>query len=64
MEQGALTIDGHEHSLFAFITARSNDIVRPIHAKAMLVNLTKLQECDVWLDGPVTDAMGRCHIQV
>jgi putative SOS response-associated peptidase YedK len=46
-----------EHSLFAFLTTQSNDIVRPIHAKAMPVLLTTEQEFDTWLDGTVNDAI-------
>jgi putative SOS response-associated peptidase YedK len=46
-----------EHQLFAFLTTASNDVVRPIHAKAMPVILTKPEEFDVWLDGPVNDAI-------
>lgn len=38
-------------------SATSNDIVRPIHAKAMSVILTKPEEFDVWLDGSVNDAI-------
>jgi putative SOS response-associated peptidase YedK len=46
-----------EHSLFAFLTTASNDVVRPIHAKAMPVILTKPEEFDTWLDSPVNDAI-------
>jgi putative SOS response-associated peptidase YedK len=46
-----------EHSLFAFLTTQSNDVVRPIHAKAMPVLLTTEQEFDTWLDGSVNDAI-------
>src|SRR5262249_61089145 len=45
------------HSLFAFLTTQSNDVVRPIHAKAMPVLLTAQQEFDTWLDAPVNDAI-------
>jgi putative SOS response-associated peptidase YedK len=38
-----------EHQLFAFLTTASNDVVRPIHAKAMPVLLTKPEEFDVGL---------------
>jgi len=37
-----------EHRLFAFLTTQSNEIVRPIHAKAMPVLLTTEQEFDTW----------------
>jgi putative SOS response-associated peptidase YedK len=46
-----------EHSLFAFLTTQSNDVVRPIHAKAMPVLLTKPEEWDTWFDGSVNDAI-------
>jgi putative SOS response-associated peptidase YedK len=46
-----------EHQLFAFLTTTSNDVVRPIHAKAMPVLLTTEQEFDTWLDGTVNDAI-------
>jgi putative SOS response-associated peptidase YedK len=46
-----------EHQLFAFLTTASNDVVRPIHAKAMPVLLTTEQEFDTWLDGSVNDAI-------
>jgi putative SOS response-associated peptidase YedK len=36
-----------EHKLFAFLTTASNDVVRPIHAKAMPVILSKPAEFDV-----------------
>ena len=46
-----------EHSLFAFLTTQSKEIVRPIHAKAMPTLLTTDQEFDTWLDGSVNDAI-------
>jgi putative SOS response-associated peptidase YedK len=46
-----------EHSLFAFLTTASNDMVRPIHAKAMPVLLTSEQEFDTWLDAPINQAI-------
>ena len=46
-----------EHSLFAFLTTQSNDVVRPIHAKAMPVLLTTEQEFDTWLDTPINKAI-------
>src|SRR5262245_19655864 len=46
-----------EHSLFAFLTTTSNDVVRPIHAKAMPVLLTTDDEWNTWLDGSVSDAI-------
>lgn len=37
--------------LFAFLTTEPNDIVKPIHPKAMPVILTKVDECVEWLEG-------------
>ncbi|HNS86002.1 MAG TPA: SOS response-associated peptidase family protein [Parvularculaceae bacterium] len=37
--------------LFAFLTTDANDIVRPIHEKAMPVILTEPAECREWLAG-------------
>ena len=45
-----------EHQLFAFLTTESNDVVRPIHAKAMPVLLTTEREWDAWLTGSVVEA--------
>lgn len=45
-----------EHRLFAFLTTESNDVVRPIHAKAMPVLLTTPKERDTWLTGSVEEA--------
>jgi putative SOS response-associated peptidase YedK len=46
-----------EHCLFAFLTTQSNNVVRPIHAKAMPVLLTTDDEWNTWLDGPVNEAI-------
>ena len=40
-----------EHRLFAFLTCDANDVVRPIHAKAMPVMLTTPEDCNAWLTG-------------
>jgi putative SOS response-associated peptidase YedK len=45
-----------EHRLFAFLTTEPNDIVRPIHAKAMPVILTA-DTWDTWLDGDTPAAL-------
>ncbi len=45
-----------EHLLFAFLTTEANDLVRPIHAKAMPVMLTG-EEIDIWLGAPETEAL-------
>lgn len=46
-----------EHRLFAFLMTDSNNVVRPIHAKAMPVLLTTAQEWDAWLMGPIDQAI-------
>jgi putative SOS response-associated peptidase YedK len=45
-----------EHLLFAFLTTEANDLVRPIHAKAMPVMLTG-GDIDVWLGAPEKEAL-------
>ena len=37
------------HELFAFLTTEANDVVRPIHPKAMPVILTSREEVETWL---------------
>ncbi len=46
-----------EHLLFSFLTTESNDIVRPIHAKAMPVILTTAAEFDAWLSAEPDEAL-------
>jgi putative SOS response-associated peptidase YedK len=41
-----------EHQLFSFLTTEANDVVRPVHAKAMPVVLRSAEECDEWLTAP------------
>ena len=45
-----------EHHLFSFLTTEANEVVRPIHAKAMPVLLTTPQEWDTWLSGSIEEA--------
>lgn len=45
-----------EHKLFAFLTTAANDIVRPIHAKAMPVILTEV-DWDIWLEADTATAL-------
>lgn len=45
-----------EHSLFGFLTSDSNEVVRPIHPKAMPVILTTDEEIAVWLHAPWEEA--------
>jgi putative SOS response-associated peptidase YedK len=40
------------HKLFSFLTTEPNDLIRPVHAKAMPVVLTNLFECKQWLNAP------------
>ncbi len=49
-------VDG-EHLLFSFLTTEANDVVRPIHAKAMPVILTEPREFEAWLSAPAGDAL-------
>jgi putative SOS response-associated peptidase YedK len=41
-----------DHVLFSFLTTEANDLVRPVHAKAMPVILRTPDECDEWLTAP------------
>jgi hypothetical protein len=36
---------------------RPNEVVRPVHAKAMPVLLTAAEDWDTWLTGPVDEAL-------
>jgi len=40
------------HALFSFLTTEPNDLVRPVHAKAMPVILTTPLQCEEWLEAP------------
>lgn len=44
------------HLLFAILTTEANELVRPIHAKAMPVMLTG-DEIETWLEGAADDAL-------
>jgi putative SOS response-associated peptidase YedK len=46
---GELKGETGEHQLFAFLATESNDVVRPIHAKAMPVLLTSSRLDKEWL---------------
>lgn len=46
-----------EHLLFAFLTTEANDLVRPVHAKAMPVILTSPVEWDAWLGADTAEAL-------
>lgn len=49
-------VDG-EHRLYAFLTCEANELVRPIHAKAMPVLLTTPAEIEQWLTAPAEEAL-------
>lgn len=46
-----------DHTLFGFLTTEPNDIVGPIHPKAMPVILTKPDEIETWLTAPAEETL-------
>jgi len=52
-----------DHTLFSFLTTEPNDIVRPVHAKAMPVVLRPGAESKAWLQAP-PDQIGDIQARV
>lgn len=46
-----------EHMLFSFLTTEANEVVRPIHAKAMPVVLSNEAAWEAWLTAPIDEAI-------
>jgi putative SOS response-associated peptidase YedK len=46
-----------EHPLFGFLTTNANDVVAPVHPKAMPVILTSAEEIEVWMTAPAEEAL-------
>jgi putative SOS response-associated peptidase YedK len=46
-----------DHRLYGFLTTEPNEVVRPIHAKAMPVILTSPAEYDAWLSADASEAL-------
>ena len=46
-----------EHQLFGFLTTGANDVVAPIHPKAMPVILTSDREIERWMTAPPEEAL-------
>src|SRR5258708_32532463 len=46
-----------EHELFGFLTSDPNDVVAPIHPKAMPVILTTEAEIETWMTAPAEEAL-------
>lgn len=44
-----------EHLLFSFLTTEANELVRPVHAKAMPVVLRSDAEREAWLSAPAAE---------
>jgi putative SOS response-associated peptidase YedK len=45
------------NDLFGFLTTEPNNVVAPIHAKAMPVILTQPEEIETWMTAPADEAL-------
>lgn len=45
------------NDLFAFLTTEPNEVVAPIHPKAMPVILTTSEEIEIWMTAPANEAL-------
>ena len=52
--------EGREHLVFAFLTTSPNELIRPVHAKAMPVILTG-NGIDIWLEADISIARDLQH---
>jgi len=51
----AAPVEG-DHTVYGFLTTEPNDVVRPIHPKAMPVILTSPAEIEIWMTAPWPEA--------
>jgi putative SOS response-associated peptidase YedK len=49
--------DDGDHTLYGFLTTAPNDVVRPVHSKAMPAILTEPAELDAWLEADTGTAV-------
>lgn len=49
------------NDLFGFLTTEPNDVVAPIHPKAMPVILTTSEEIEIWMRAPAEEALELQH---
>ncbi|RYG38617.1 MAG: SOS response-associated peptidase [Burkholderiales bacterium] len=46
-----------EHDLYTFLTTEPNAVVKPFHKRAMPVMLTTWEQCEIWLNEPIDEAI-------